>query len=142
MASNPFPPTGPVGMTKIIPSYLYQEYTDDDDLQAFVDAYNGLAQNVLDTLNDLNLPIYTQPIIAGALLDWVALGLYGMARPPLSSQKQDVIGPLNTYVLNGLPFNTLKVLSQAVIVTTTDDIFKRILTWHLFKGDGKVLNVS
>jgi len=41
---GPFPPTAPTTLTKVIPSYLYQEYSDDDDLQAFVMAYNGLAQ--------------------------------------------------------------------------------------------------
>src|SRR6516225_795016 len=37
-----FPPAGVTGLTTVIPSYLYQEYSDDDDLQGFVEAQNNL----------------------------------------------------------------------------------------------------
>lgn len=30
----------------IIKSYLYTQYNDDDDLQAFVSAYNSMAQEI------------------------------------------------------------------------------------------------
>src|SRR5208282_1169742 len=42
--SGTFPPDGPTTVTTIIPSYLYQQYQDDDDLLAFVQVYNALAQ--------------------------------------------------------------------------------------------------
>src|SRR5215472_10372716 len=92
-----FPPSDVTGLKKVIPSYLYQEYTDDDDLQAFVDEQNGMQQNYVDTFNALNLPIYTGAIIKGPLLDWVAEGLYGYKRPWVYAQKGQVLGPLNTW---------------------------------------------
>jgi hypothetical protein len=135
-----FPPTQP-SFVNILQSYLYQEYSDDDDLQAFVASFNSIAQNYLDTLNALNLPVYTGPIIAGALLDWVGAGLYGLPRPALSSGMVKTIGPFNTYPLNTWGFNKFKLVEPNDIVATNDDIYKRILTWHLYKGDGKIFNV-
>lgn len=136
-----FPPSGPTGLTKIIPSYVYVQYNDDDDVQAFAASYNSMAQDVLDTLINLNLPIYTSDPVSGELLDWVATGLYGMPRPSLSSGKNSDIGPFNTYEFNTLPFNVIKIVTPGDVVFTSDDIFRRILTWALYKGDGKVFNI-
>jgi hypothetical protein len=102
VGTQPFPPRRVTGLTTVIPSYLYQQYTDDDDLQEFVIAQNEMQQNFVDTFNALNLPIYTGPIVAGKLLDWVGRGLYGMVRPSLGSGKPDLMGPLNTYGMNWL----------------------------------------
>ena len=128
-------------MVGTIPSYLYQEYSDDDDLQAFVSAYNTIAQQYIDTFNQINLPIYTGPLIVGSLLDWVAAGLYGFDRPSLSSGLNRNLGPFNTWALNTIPFNAYKLIGNANITVTTDDIFKRIITWNFFKGDGNVINI-
>ncbi len=98
-------------VTNIIPAYLYVQYNDDPGLQALVKAYNVIAQNYLDTLNDLNLYNYTQDPVSGALLDWIAQGFFGFQRP----------------VLPTLPVN--------------DDLFRRVITWHYFKGDGLVFNI-
>ena len=71
-------------ITNILPSYLYQQYQLLDttpDLEAFFTAYNTTAQTYLNNTNSLNLPIYTQQI--APLLDWTALGIYGMVRPSL-----------------------------------------------------------
>src|SRR5215472_3249732 len=70
--ARPFPPHDVTGLTTVIPSYLYQEYSDDEDLQGFVEAQNEMQQNYVDTFNALNLPIYTSYPVSGALLDWVA----------------------------------------------------------------------
>lgn len=138
---GPFPPNGLTTQTALIPSYLYQEYNDDDDLQSFVASFNLLAQNYIDTLNGLNLPIYTDLNISGGLLDWVGEGLYGLPRPTLSSGRIRSVGPFNTFALNTLAFNSLKKISNVVVIATSDDIYKRILTWHFYKGDGKVFNI-
>src|SRR5208282_391744 len=45
---GPFPPVGPVTVQGMLSSYLYTEYNDDEDLQAFVTNYNLLAQQTLD----------------------------------------------------------------------------------------------
>jgi hypothetical protein len=133
----------PVTVQKIIPSYLYWEYADDDDLQAFVASYNAIAQQFLDTFNDLNLPVYTD-IYPGQsppnLLDWVATGLYGYPRPVLPSGLHRDLGPYDTVPFDFLPFNTRRVGSVGTFYVTNDDIYKRCLTWHFFKGDGRYLN--
>ncbi len=95
-----------------IPSYLYYEYSDDADLQGFVAAYNTLAQQYVDWFNQVSLPVYTGPLLTGSLLDWVASGLYGIDRPALAG---------------------------ATLVT--DDVFQRVISWHFYKGDGKVFDV-
>ncbi len=140
VGSSLFPPTSPTGLSTIIPSYLYQEYADDDNLQAFVQAQNTLAQTYLTYVNALNLPIYTR--LSGPLLNWVAEGLYGMIRPNLSSSTSNAIGPFNTY-----PYNTLALATGAGTGTTTffnvtDDLFKRMITWNFYKGDGFTFNTS
>ena len=140
---GPFPPSSPTGLTTPLPAYLYQQYTDDDDLQAFVIAYNNYAQEFVDWFNSINLPIYTQPQIFGALLDWVAAGIYGIVRPVISSGLFRAIGPYNTQYFNQKnPYNGFRFIGSSDVATTTDDVFKRIITWHFFKGDGKYFSPS
>ena len=136
-----FPPAGPTTVQAVLPSYLYEEYFDDDDLQAFVAAFNQLAQEFVDWFNALNLPVYSSATIVGALLDWVAVGLYGMARPTLPAGTPWTIGPLGTYALGTTALGVETKVGSGTYYVTTDDIFKRILTWHLYKGDGKLFNV-
>ena len=135
-----FPGVEPA-VTQVIPSYLYWQYQDDDDLWAFVNSQNALAQLYINWFNALNLPIYTGGVIAGLLLDWVGAGLYGMPRPILSNGFTRAIGPLNTFYSNLLTANQRKVLTKATFTPTTDDIYRRIITWHFYKGDGKVINL-
>jgi hypothetical protein len=136
-----FPPSGPTGLTAVLPSYLYAQYNDDDNLQAFVNSYNGLAQGYVDWFNSINLPIYTQPQISGPLLDWVAEGLYGITRSYLFTPGGKLVGPYNTWQLNSVAFNG-NLLTQATnAALPSDDVFKRIITWHFLKGDGKVFSI-
>lgn len=138
-----FPPSGPTTLTKIIPSYLYQEYNDDEDLQAFVDSYNALAQEYATWFAEISLPVYAQNAqIFGDLLDWIGAGLYGYPRPSLPSGSNRNIGPLNTFAPNVLIPNQLLVIGNQNVYVTTDDVYKRCLTWHLWKGDGKVFTVK
>jgi hypothetical protein len=75
-------------------------------------------------------------------LDWVALGLYGMVRPALASGQTKFLGPLNTYAFNSAPpLNAIRQIGPGDVVVTTDDTFKRILTWAFLKGDGRTFNV-
>ena len=138
-ASASFPPSATTTQTTVIPSYLYKEYDDDSDLQAFVTSYNSLAQQYINTINSLNLPIYTQ--LNGQLLDWVAQGLYGISRPVLTTGFITGIGPYNTTIYGNLAYNGGANTSNIQSVVVTDDIFKRIITWHFYKGDGKVFNI-
>lgn len=126
-------------LTKTIPSYLYTQYADDDNLQGFITAYNQLSQEYVDWFNSVDLPIYTG--LAGGLLDWVALGLYGMQRTPLPSGQSENKGPLNTYTLNELQPNQYIFVGPTNFYYTNDDYFKRIITWNFYKGDGKVFDI-
>jgi len=136
-----FPPKGPTTLVATIPSYLYKQYSDDEDLQAFVDAYNDMSQQYVDWFVNTPLAVYTNDQISGALLDWVALGLYGLVRPTLPSGNNQNLGALNTIEMNTYPLNVEIILGPQNYYLTTDDVFKRILTWHLYKGDGKYFNV-
>ena len=140
-AARVFPPTGPTSLQTIIPSYLYQEYFDDDDLQAFVEAQNSLAQGYLDWFNSINLPIYTSPTIAGPLLDWVGAGLYGYPRPTLAFSNLRGYGQFNTWVINTLAFNAGGATGTSTVLEVTDEIYKRLLTWHFYKGDGRQFTI-
>lgn len=134
-----FPPDGPVTLSQTIPSYLYKQYDDDADLQAFVASFNALAQIYTDWFTDTSLPVYTG--LSGQLLDWVARGLYGITRPILSSGRFSSVGPLNTYALNAWPLDKLRLVGPKNIANTSDDIFQRILTWNFYKGDGTRFNI-
>lgn len=137
-----FPPLQPTALLKTINSYLYVQYNDDDDLQAFVRAYNNLTQQYLDWFNQINLPVYTNPNVSGVLLDWVIEGLYtGTERPALSSGFNKNLGPLNTYNLNVLRPSQVKLIGPQNLTVTSDDFYRRIMTWNYYKGDGRIFNV-
>lgn len=121
-------------LTQTIPAYLYQQYNDDDDVRAFVDAFNEASQQQLDDFNALNLPYY--PGLTGDLLNWVAEGLYGLTRTALETPPTAALGPLNTQPLNTAALNSYVAPTQTYY-SLTDDVFQRILTWDFFKGDGK-----
>ena len=80
--------------------------------------------------------------MTGALLDWVAQGLYtNAARPTLASGRNTNLGPLNTFQLNQIALNSFKVIGPSDLSVTSDDIYKRIITWNYYKGDGKQFNI-
>ena len=137
-----FPPTGPTTLTQTLPSYLYKEYDDDESLQAFVAAYNVLAQVYVTWFATVCLANYTNAAITGPLLDWIAEGLYGMFRPALSSGQNRDVGPLNTYPYNTLAMNVRKFVGPNNVTIASDDVFKRVMTWNFYKGDGNVFSVE
>lgn len=146
----------PTMASATIKQYMYQQYADDNDLQTFVAAENAGTQNYIDWFNQVILPVYQNlssgpPDIFGnatpGLLDWVAAGLYGLTRTAVEAQRFFGAGPLNTVVVNaildnangtvfGYPFNVLN-LPSTVFFAITDDVFKRVMTWNIYKGDGK-----
>ena len=124
-------------ITSNLPAYLYQQYGNDANILAFFNSLNTSSQAYLDQLNNLNLPIYTSPSITGALLDWVALGLYGFNRPILTQGGAVLAGGnYNSNDYNTTLYNAGKVTGGSSIVDVTDDIFKRCITWNFYKGDG------
>lgn len=120
----------------IIKSYLYTQYNDDDNIQAFVSAYNAMAQEIYSWMTNANLPIFVGGDNAGEQLKWIARGIYGVKPPVLVSGKQRIYGTFNAMLFNQLPFNGRKVVNQSEQVVVSDDLFKRIMTWNFYKGDG------
>lgn len=140
-STNAWPPRGPTTLTAVIPSYLYKQYDDDEDMQAFVDSFNALAQLYVTWFATILLPVYSQGNVSGTLLDWVAAGLYGFLRPALPTGQKQRVGPYNTWMFNTNMYNGGRLILPDELYETTDDIFRRILTWHLYKGDGKIFNI-
>lgn len=120
----------------IIRSYLYTQYNDDDNIRAFVTAYNTMAKNIYDWMRTANLPIFVGGYNSGDQLRWIARGIYGVKPPVLASGRQLVLVAFNTFTFNTVPFNTRKVINQSEQVVVSDDLFKRIMTWNFYKGDG------
>lgn len=121
-------------LQQTIPSYLYQQYADDDDLQAFVAAYNEATQVYVDWFANIGLPYYQG--LTGDLLTWVIQGLYGLPKTAIQSSSNTAQGPLNTLALNTQPLDFFLPGSQTVFALD-DDTYQRILTWDFYKGDGK-----
>ena len=126
---------GPVSTVQnIIPSYAYWQYADDDSIQAFVAAYNGLASSYLTWFNTSALPDYT--LQSGPLLDWVATGLYGYPRPVLPYGSEYSFGTYGTLPFVTIPYGKTKTIINTNYYPTTDDIYLRCIMWHVWKGDG------
>jgi len=126
-------------------AYPYVQYNDDDNINAFFIAYNEKAQEYVDFFNEYNLADYNSILIGGELLDWIADGIYGMRRPFLvSGSAAATIGPLGTVAI-GTGYLGEFAYSTGVIPTYSfvpDDIFKKVMTWNFFKGDGTVFNIN
>ncbi|MDN7658432.1 hypothetical protein [Burkholderia cenocepacia] len=123
-------------LQQIIPSYLYKEYEDDASLQAFVDSFNSLSQGYLDWFNQVPLGLYTSPFITGTLLDWVGRGVYGIRRPVLASQALTRLAGYNANPYNTISYNAQYYSASQTASIANDDIYKRVLTWHTYRGDG------
>lgn len=139
-------PTSPTSVTKTIPSYLYFQYLDDQDLPSLIASYNTLTQEYVDWFNDVNLPIYTG--LEDGLLDWVGMGVYGISRPAFSTTVYNgVIGQIASVPYQGPAasgptpnivnaISTTQIFATSTNYETPDDIYKRVLTWFFYKGDG------
>lgn len=121
---------------QVIPAYLYEQYNDDADLLAFVNAYNTLAQGYVDWFNNTPLALYTSANVTGALLDWAATGIYGIPRPVISSLTTKTAGALNSLPMNTASLNKHTIRRGGNAQPASDDIYKRVLTWILYKNDG------
>lgn len=139
------PPTPPApALLNILPAYAYQQYAPNEDIQAFFSAENAAQQSYLDWFNDTPLSVYTSPNINGALLDWIANGIYGMARPVFSSPVVvHFRGAVNTVPVNTLAVNRLqRIASDSIVTVATDDYYKRVLTWWFYVGDGRMFDIG
>lgn len=123
-------------LSDAIKSYPYIEYMNDDNIRAFFDTYNAMSQEIYDWLRTANLPIFAGGYQSGDQLKWIAKGIYGQDFPIMVTGKTSTYGPYNTITFNQLPYNVLKKITVTDQITASDDIFKRIMTWNFYKGDG------
>lgn len=140
--SEQFPVTGTSGLIPSAPRmYLYQQYSDDDNIQAFVASFNSIVQNYVNQFSNpasmMMLGVYTSPVITGAFLDWVGQSVYGIPRPDNLVNK---VGPgqYDSVPWDTTAWGTLNNNNSRI----TDDQYKRILTWFLYRGDGMQMSMS
>lgn len=119
-----------------IKAYLYTQYMDDDNIQAFITAYNQLSNEIYQWMKNANLPIFTGNYSYGEQLKWIAKGIYSQDPPIIVTSKKVSRGPYNTLLFNQQPYNTRLVKTTSNQITVSDDVFKRIMTWNFYKGDG------
>ena len=65
-------------LSQTLQAYLYEEYADDPDLPAIIDALNEIQQYYLDWFTGIGLAYY--PGLSGDMLNWIAHGVYGVQR--------------------------------------------------------------
>lgn len=124
-------------VSEIIPAYPFVQYNDDPGIVAFFNAYNTIAQKHLQAFNKLSLPFWPSESISGYLLDWIAAGIYGQARPSLQVSESAVAkGAYDTSEYNSIAYAKPKNYRASRTLYVADDYFKRILTWNFYKGDG------
>jgi hypothetical protein len=139
--SGTWPPSDVTATKLTLPAYPYVQYSDDDNVRAFFDAFNLTAQEYLDWFNTHPLACYTNTNISGNLLDWTATGIYGLGRPALPTGAITTIGPIDTWAPGEItPADS--IISGAInYYVASDDIYRRALTWHFFKGDGQNFSI-
>ncbi len=117
--------------SSIIPSYLYDQYSDDKDLSSFVYAYNQMAQESLSFVDCqiMNSPIYKK--LSGNFLTWIGENLYGLKRPIIKK-------PGEYY--DGMNYDN-KNYDIGSSGLADDDVYIKLLTWFIFKGDGKIFSI-
>ena len=112
------------------------EYADDTDLQCYREAFNEYAQEYLDWFNTVCLGDYRSTNITGSFLDWIAAGIYGLKRVPLSTSLTTAFGAYATVPFADLAYAGLYIDDNSTTANMSDDIFKRTMTWNLYEGDG------
>ncbi len=118
--------------------YPYREYAEDVNIQAIFSSTNSMAQAYLDWFVNTPLGIYVSSGINGPLLDWIANGIYGIARPSYLSETSQNISGISMHPINVNAIDTAWVKVSGTLQVVTDDLYKRILTWFLYRNDGMV----
>lgn len=122
-----------------IPPFPYLPYVFDDMVSAVFQGLTSYAQDYIDSFNALNLPIYNSK--QNNFLDYVGVNLYGISRPILPIGNIETIGEINNFALNEIELNKVITLYPEQFYIATDDVYKRVITWHHYKGDGDLFNI-
>lgn len=129
-------------LPNVVETYVYNEFADDPDIQAFFAGVNTTAQGYVSWFNATPLSVYTSPNINGPLLDWIGQGIYGIKRPVISTLTSRSYGAYNTIPYNSLPYGARKHVNSGTAQSANDDIYKRTLTWHTYLGDGRQMSIQ
>lgn len=129
-------------LADIIPAYIYKQYQDDANVLAFAEGINAIAQGYLDWFNGTPLAVYTDPSISGQLLDFVGTNYYGIERPVISTLRTTKAGAWNSESFNAIPFDGFRYSQSGTATPADDDIYKRLLTWYTYRGDGVQMSVE
>lgn len=123
--------------------YRFYQDRDKDDIKAFYDVYNEIANEYYTEYQSLILGLYTSPAINGTLLDFTALGIYGYLRPKMVMYTlENPEGDYNSFAYNTTPYNQVEAYSVSNISYLSDDWFKRVLTWNIYTGDGSQFTMT
>lgn len=126
----------------LAPAYPYQQFNDDADIVALFSSYNQLANTILDWLLSRPLACYMRESISAGLLDYAAYCIYGVRRYQIGYSNIDTIsGAIDTITINQLPIDGNAIAVHAGSTKLSDDIFKRILTWNFYRGDGTQFSI-
>lgn len=124
-------------LKKTLPAYVFTQFNDDEYVRAFFEVYNETVQTYLDAFNEMALPCWTSPLITGYLLDWIALGIYGQARPAVQLLNFEAArGPYDTVEYDVIAYAHIQNYKSGQYAYMSDDVFKRVLTWNFYKNDG------
>jgi len=129
-------------LAAVIPTYVYSQFADDPDIQAFFAGLNTTAQGYVDWFLQTPLSVYTSANINGPLLDWIGQGIYGISRPVISTLASRSYGAYNTLPYNTQAYGTRKHVNSGTAQAASDDIYKRTLTWHTYLGDGRQMSIQ
>ncbi len=101
-----------------------------------------MQQGYHDWYQNTPLGIWTNPNISGPLLDWIANGIYGVSRPFVGTastvQKSSAI---NRLPINTAAINSNKIVRSGTSTIVTDAVYKRLLNYLMYLGDGKQLTI-
>ena len=122
--------------------YLYDEFSDDADLQGIVEVANGFIQTYLDWFTSTPLAVWTSSGISGPLLDWIGEYIYNIPRPVISTSFHTVSGAYGTKVYGRSVYGTYSVTRSGTATVANDDIYKRAITWSMYQGDGIQVNIT
>jgi hypothetical protein len=129
-------------LAEVVPTYVYGQFSDDPDIQAFFAGLNTTAQGYTDWFNETPLSVYTSEAISGPLLEWIGTGLYGVGRPSLSTLSSRSYGNYNSVPYNTLAFSSRRQISSGTAQLASDDLYKRTLTWYNYLGDGRQMSIQ
>ena len=129
-------------LPSVVPAYVYVQYNDDPYVTAFFTAYNELAQGYLNWFNQTPLAVWTSPSVSGSLLNWIGSNLYNTPRPVISSESSSSSGAMATDPMATQAMASFILNTSGTAQSASDDLYKRVLTWVLYRGDGKQATIE